>query len=101
MDWQMILNFVLGILTLLFGGLNLFQLLTFRAYKRQKNAEADSAEIESLSKIIKQNQDEIGRLNQRLLMADKRAMEQEEKYNELYNKYDKLRDEFEEYKLKN
>ena len=41
MDWQMILNFVLGILTLLFGGLNLFQLLTFRAYKRQKNAEAD------------------------------------------------------------
>ena len=101
MDWQVILNFVLGILTLLFGGLNLFQLLTFRAYKRQKNAEADSAEIESLSKIIKQNQDEIGRLNQRLLMADKRAMEQEEKYNELYNKYDKLRDEFEEYKLKN
>lgn len=100
MDLQMILNFVLGILTLLFGGLNLFQLLTFRAYKRQKNAEADSAEIESLSKIIKQNQDEIGRLNQRLLMADKRAMEQEEKYNELYNKYDKLRDEFEEYKLK-
>lgn len=100
MDWQMILNFVLGILTILFGGLNLFQLLTFRAYKRQKNAEADSAEIESLSKIIKQNQDEIGRLNQRLLMADKRAMEQEEKYNELYNKYDKLRDEFEEYKLK-
>ena len=101
MDWQMILNFVLGILTLLFGGLNLFQLLTFRAYKRQKNAEADSAEIESLSKIIKQNQDEIGRLNQRLLMADKRAMEQDEKYNELYVKYDKLRDEFEEYKLKN
>ena len=101
MDWQIILNFVLGVLTLLFGGLNLFQLLTFRAYKRQKNAEADSAEIESLSKIIKQNQEEIGRLNQRLLMADKRAMEQEEKYNELYNKYDRLRDEFEEYKLKN
>lgn len=100
MDWQMILNFVLGILTLLFGGLNLFQLLTFRAYKRQRNAEADSAEIESLSKIIKQNQEEIGRLNQRLLIADKRAMDQENKYNELYDKYDKLRDEFEEYKLK-
>ena len=98
MDW---LSFTLAVLTLIFGGLNIFQLLTFRAYKRQKNAEADSAEIESLSKIIKQNQDEIGRLNQRLLMADKRAMEQEEKYNELYNKYDRLRDEFEEYKLKN
>ena len=101
MDGQMILNFVLGILTILFGGLNLFQLLTFRAYKRQKNAEADSAEIESLSKIIKQNQEEIGRLNQRLLMADQRAMEQENKYNALFDKYDKLRDEFEEYKLKN
>lgn len=101
MDWQVILNFVLGILTLLFGGLNLFQLLTFRAYKRQKNAEADSAEIESLSKIIKQNQEEIGRLNQRLIEADKRTMDLENKYNALYDKYDKIRDEFEEYKLEN
>lgn len=99
MDWQMILNFVLGILTLLFGGLNLFQLLTFRAYKRQKNAEADKAEIESLSAIIKQNQEEIGRLSQRLTLADQRAMEQENKYNELYDKFDKMRDEFETYKL--
>lgn len=91
---------ILAIVTLLLGGANIFQMLTFRAYKRQRNAEADRAEIDSLSEIIKQNQAEIGRLSQRLLLADKRAMEQEIKYNTLYEKYDRMRDEFEEYKLK-
>lgn len=97
-DLPTILNFVLAVLTLLFGGLNIFQLLTFRAYKRQRNAEADRAEIESLSEIIKQNQAEIGRLSQRLIDADRRATELENKYNTLYDKYDKIRDEFENYK---
>ncbi len=91
---------ILAIVTLLLGGTNIFQMLTFRAYKRQRNAEADRAEIDSLSEIIKQNQAEIGRLSQRLLLADQRAMEQESKYNTLYEKYDRMRDEFEEYKLK-
>ena len=91
---------ILAIATLLLGGTNIFQMLTFRAYKRQRNAEADRAEINSLSEIIKQNQAEIGRLSQRLLLADQRAMEQESKYNTLYEKYDRMRDEFEEYKLK-
>lgn len=91
---------ILAIATLLLGGTNIFQMLTFRAYKRQRNAEADRAEIDSLSEIIKQNQAEIGRLSQRLLLADQRAMEQESKYNTLYEKYDRMRDEFEEYKLK-
>ena len=90
---------ILAIATLLLGGTNIFQMLTFRAYKRQRNAEADRAEIDSLSEIIKQNQAEIGRLSQRLLLADQRAMEQESKYNTLYEKYDRMRDEFEEYKL--
>ena len=99
MDIQTILNFVLALFTLLLGGLNIFQLLTFKAYKRQRNAEADKAEIESLSEIIKQNQSEIGRLSERLTVADQRAMEMENKYNVLYDKWDKLRDEFETYKL--
>ena len=99
MDWQVILNFILAVLTLLLGGLNLYQLLTFRAYKRQRNAEADQAEIKSLSDIIKQNQAEIGRLNERLTLADTRAFEQEKRYNTLYEKYDSIRDEFEMYKL--
>lgn len=96
MEWWSIIS---SILALLFGGLNIFQLLTFRAYKRQRNAEADTAEIESLSKIIVQNQAEIGRLSQRLNEADKRALEQDRRYEELSNKYDKLREEFFNYKL--
>ena len=68
-------------------------------FPRVQTAEADSAEIESLSKIITQNQAEIGRLNERLTLADKRAFEQENRYNTLYEKYDKIRDEFENYKL--
>lgn len=99
MDWQAIGNIVLAVTTLLFGGLNVFQLLTFKAYKRQRNAEADRAEIDSLSEIIKQNQAEIGRLSQRLIDSDKRATELENKYNTLFDKYDKIRDEFETYKL--
>lgn len=99
MNAQAITSLVLGIATLLLGGLNIFQLLTFKAYKRQRNAEADKAEIESLSEIIRQNQAEIGRLSERLTLADQRAMEQENKYNALYDKFDKMRDEFETYKL--
>lgn len=99
MDAQTITSLILGVLTLLSGGLNIFQLLTFKAYKRQREAEADQAEINSLSEIIKQNQAEIGRLSERLTLADQRAMEQENKYNALYDKFDKMRDEFETYKL--
>ena len=90
---------ILAIATLLLGGTNIFQMLTFRAYKRQRNAEADRAEIDSLSEIIKQNQAEIGRLSQRLIDADRRTTEIENKYNALYDKYDRIRDEFETYKL--
>ena len=99
MDSATILNWVLGIVTTLLGGLNIFQLLTFNAYKRQRNAEADQEEIKSLSEIIRQNQAEIGRLSQRLIDADRRATELENKYNTLYDKYDKIRDELETYKL--
>ena len=96
MDW---LSFILAIATLLLGGLNIFQLLTFKSYKRQRNAEADTAEIESLSRIIAQNQAEIGRLSQRLNEADKRALEQDRRYEELAKNYDKLRNEFFDYRL--
>lgn len=94
-----ILTWVLGILTTLFGGLNIFQWITLRSYKRVKAAEAATAEINSLSAIIKQNQEEIGRLSQRLIDSDRRATELENKYNALFDKYDKMRDEFEQYKL--
>jgi predicted RNase H-like nuclease (RuvC/YqgF family) len=97
-----LLKWLLGIATtFLFGssGLNVWQMITLRTYKRQKSAEAYQTEIEALRKIIETNQSEIGRLAQRIEMADKRDFENTRKYNELYDKYDKLRDEFETYKL--
>lgn len=91
MDASVILNFALAFLTLLFGGLNIFQLLTFKAYKRQRNAEADKSEIDALRLIIEGMQAEIGRLQNRLDEAEKRAYENS-------NKYYSLQQEFENYK---
>ena len=91
MDANVIFNFVLAFLTLLLGGLNIFQLLTFKAYKRQRNAEADKSEIDALRLIIEGMQAEIGRLQNRLDEAEKRAYENS-------NKYYSLQQEFENYK---
>ena len=83
----------------LFGGLNIFQWLTLRSYKRIKKAEADRSEIDNLRTIIAQNQAEIGRLQQRLDTYEKRDISMQTRYDELYRKYDSLRDEFETYKI--
>ena len=89
MDW---LSFILAVLTLLLGGLNIHQMLTFRAYKRQRNSEADKSEIDNLRTIIDGMQDEITRLRERVEQAESRA-------NENADRYYKLREEFENYKL--
>ena len=94
-----IILWALGIIATLSGGLNVMQLITFRAYKRKNNAEADNAEIDALRKIIDQNTAELGRLQQRVENADRRALEQDGRYNELYDKYNALREEFLDYKL--
>ena len=99
MDWHLFAEWAFGILAALFGGLNILQLLTFRAYKRKAAAEADSTEIDALRKIIDANTAEIGRLQQRVEDADRKASENENKYNTLYDKYVSLREEFNEYKL--
>ena len=91
MEANVIFNFILAFLTLLLGGLNIFQLLTFKAYKRQRNAEADKSEIDALRLIIEGMQAEIGRLQNRLDEAEKRAYENS-------NKYYSLQQEFENYK---
>ena len=83
----------------LFGGLNIFQWITLRSYKRIKAAEADRSEIDNLRTIITENKEEIARLTQRLNVYEERDLAMHNRYDELYNKYDKLRDEFEEYKL--
>lgn len=82
----------------LFGGLNIFQWITLRSYKRIKAAEADRTEIDNLRKIIESNQAEIGRLAQRVQAADTRAIAQDNRYSELERKYDALKTEFENYK---
>ena len=43
MDWSVLL----GIVAALFGGLNLFQLFSFRAYKKKFHAEAEKDEAEA------------------------------------------------------
>ena len=83
---------LLGILSTLFGGLNIFQWLTLRSYKRVKAAEADKSEIDVLRSIIDGMQDEIERLRNRLDEAEKRAYENSDRY---YS----LQQEFEQYKL--
>lgn len=87
-----IIVWVLGLLTTLFGGLNIFQWITLRSYKRVKAAEADKSEIEALRSIIDGMQAEIERLQNRLDEAEKRAYENS-------NRYYSLQQEFEQYKL--
>lgn len=75
---ETVLTWVFGILSTLFGGLNIFQWVTLRSYKRVKAAEADRMEIENMRLVIESMRAEIERLNER---------------------YDNLQDEFERYKL--
>lgn len=96
---EQIITWVLGVLATLLGGLNIMQLFTFKSYKRKASAEAYQSEIDSLRSIIEANQAEIGRLSQRLEACDAREIENNRRYDELYTKYDSLRDEFELYKL--
>ena len=93
-----VLAIISTIFATLFGGLNIFQWLTFRSYKRLKAAEADKSDIDNLRAIIQENQAEIGRLAQRIASADQRAIAQDNRYSELERKYDALKTEFEEYK---
>ena len=82
----------------LFGGLNIFQWITLRSYKRLKAAEADRSDIDNLRAIIQENQAEIARLAQRIQSADARAIAQDNRYADLERKYDELKEEFETYK---
>ena len=89
---EQIITWALGIIATLFGGLNIFQWITLRSYKRVKAAEADRQEIENLQLVINSMQAEIGRLRERLDEAEKRAYENS-------NRYYSLQQEFENYKL--
>lgn len=86
-----ILTWLLGILTTLFGGLNIFQWITLRSYKRIKNYEADRAQIENLRLVISQLQGEVSRLEDRVKRAEENA-------DENYKRYTTLQEEFDNYK---
>ena len=86
-----ILTWLLGILTTLFGGLNIFQWITLRSYKRIKNYEADRAQIENLRLVISQLQGEVSRLEDRVKRAEENA-------DENYKRYTSLQEEFDNYK---
>lgn len=77
MDTATIINWALGIVATLFGGLNIFQWITLKSYKRVKEAEADRMEIENLRLVIQTMQGEIQRL---------------------HNQYNELQTEFDNYK---
>lgn len=88
---EQIVIWALGILSALFGGLNIFQWLTLKSYKRVKKAEADRMEIENLRLVIDTMRSEIGRLETRVQEAERVALENS-------NKYKSLQQEFEQYK---
>ena len=88
-----ILTWLLGILTTLFGGLNIFQWITLQSYKRIKNYEADRAQIENMRLVISQLQGEVLRLEERVKRAEDNA-------DENYKRYTSLQEEFEVYKSK-
>jgi len=54
----MTVEWALGIIAMLFGGLNIFQVLFWRAEKKKHNAEATAAEAEAKQKSIDLQQDQ-------------------------------------------
>ena len=78
MDAATIINWVLGVVATLFGGLNIFQWITLKSYKRVKEAEADRMEIENLRLVMQSMKEEIDRL---------------------HKQYNDLQTEFEQYKI--
>lgn len=96
---EQIIELVLGIFAALFGGLNIFQWITLRSYKRLKAAEAEKSEIDALRSVIDELQEEVSRLHKRVEDADRRATDSDAKYLKLYEDYYALKGEFEQYKI--
>lgn len=90
MEW---INILLGGFVALFAGLNIFQLITFRAYKKKFKAEAEKDEalaaaekqsaleqrLESIEKLYIEQGKIIDDLRQRVLTLGQEKMERDEK----------------------
>lgn len=91
-----VLNWILGVLTILFAGTNIVTLVQLKSLKRKGSYEADAVRINNLQTIIDLQGEEIKRLNQRQLESETRCDEKcrryEERIEELTNKYNSLAD---------
>ena len=107
MDW----NILWGILAALFGGLNIFQVFTFRAYKKKyvAVAEKEKAEAEeqkqsaierrlaAMEKLYEEQGAEIDKLREQVLALSKEKFENEKRIS-LKEKVDWLEKDLNAYK---
>lgn len=95
-----ILEFLLAILTLLFGGCNIIQLRNNTALKRKMEAEADHTKYDAQNVIISGLQSEVQRLQVRVAEGDKRYANLDNLYTELLQEVVNLRNKVAELETK-
>lgn len=95
-----ILEFLLAILTLLFGGCNIIQLRNNTALKRKMEAEADHTKYDAQNVIIAGLQSEVQRLQVRVAEDDKRYANLDERYTALLQEVVNLRNKVAELETK-
>ena len=116
MEW---LNVTLGALTALFAGLNIFQLFSFRAYKKKFHAEAEKDEAEASEskqsalerrlaaiealydeqgKVIDSLRKDILRLTTEKFANERRMVQLEAENKRLTEELDKVKEEVQAYK---
>lgn len=78
---------ILGILSTLFGGLNIFQFLFYRSEKKKSEAEAESANIDAKQKNIDLQQDQFDYLLDKLTKYQNDYFELAEKLQEEANRH--------------
>ncbi len=70
-----ILNWVLGLLTLILGGTNIVTLVQLKSLRAKGAFEAESVQIANLRQIIETNGQEIARLSARLKVQEDKTDE--------------------------
>ena len=89
-----ILNWVLGVLTLIFGGTTLVTLVQLKSLRKKGSYEAESVGIQNLQNVIHLQGEEIARLSDRLQAQEHKTAECgqrcEERITRLQEQYDAL-----------
>lgn len=92
MDADYVYQIVTTITTLLFGGTSLVSVINNRELKRKMAAEADQSEANSQKIVIIGLQEEVGRLQQRLVDMDERYIALETKYYNLHETITRIKE---------